>query len=138
MRDAARSGYPGEVCGIVLGRDTAGGERVIERAMPVRNAQSEDRERRYLIPAGVVLSAERIAKSAGLEVIGFYHSHPEQPAHPSTIDCDLAWPWYTHLIISVRAGEPAEVRAWRLHDDRSGFIEEPLVVLETAGPEAAR
>lgn len=75
---------------------------------------------RYAIGAATVRDLERQASCAGVHLIGFYHSHPESPAAPSSADLDLAWPGYVYVIVDAAAGS---VRAWRLHDDRSGFDE---------------
>ena len=61
-----------------------------------------------------------------LAVVGFYHSHPDHPARPSDYDHRHAWPWYSYLILEVRAGVDGELRAWRLTEDRARFEEEPL------------
>ena len=63
------------------------------------------------------------ARTGGLDVIGFYHSHPRTPATPSASDLAEAWyPDHLYLIVSVRA-EPAEVRLYRLGTGR--FLEIP-------------
>jgi proteasome lid subunit RPN8/RPN11 len=117
--------YPEEGCGVLLGRD--GGEaRVIERVLPFQNTRSEERERRYLIAPEQLLSAEREAREAGLDVVGFFHSHPDHPAVPSAFDLEHAWPYYSYLIVSVERGKVADATSWRLAADRSGFEPEPI------------
>jgi len=49
-----------------------------------------------------VLEAEKAAREQGLEVVGWYHSHPDHPARPSEYDRDHAWPWYSYIIVSVQ------------------------------------
>ena len=96
------------------------------------NSQSLDRRRRFLIGPDTYRQAEARAAETGAELLGFYHSHPDHPAVPSAFDLEHAWPNLIYAIVSVRAGQPEELRAWRLRPDRSGFIEETLV----AGPPA--
>lgn len=127
IRAHARGGYPDEVCGALLGRVRDGGAREAVRAVPVKNERTGGRERRYLISPAAVLELEREAARAALELVGFYHSHPDHPAVPSAYDREHAWPWYAYLIIEVRGGQPGALRAWRLHDDRSSFQEEPII-----------
>ena len=87
----------------------------------------DNRRRRYLIGAYDYLKADRNAQQKGVDIVGIYHSHPDHPAVPSAIDLDQAtFPGYTYLIVSVRAGEPAEMAAWTLADDRSLF--EPVQI----------
>ena len=121
--------YPEEGCGVLLGRDQDGA-RVVERAIPLDNVQGETRERRYLLAPEQVLAAEREARSAGLDVVGFFHSHPDHPAIPSAFDLEHAWPFYTYLIVSVRGGAVADANAWRLAEDRSRFEPMGLIALE--------
>ena len=113
--------YPEECCGILLGRETDG-VRAIERLMPIDNQwDSVDRGERFLIRSQDVLHAEHEARRAGLDVLGFYHSHPDSPARPSEFDREHAWPWYTYLIISIEAGRAGPLNGWQLRDDRSGY-----------------
>ena len=113
--------YPDECCGVLLGREIDG-ERRIERALPIENAwDAAERANRFLIGPDDVLRAERAARRDGLDVLGFYHSHPDDEARPSRFDRDHAWPWYTYLIASVRAGRCVELNGWQLRADRSGY-----------------
>jgi proteasome lid subunit RPN8/RPN11 len=128
VRIEGRRTYPEECCGVLLGRTRAGaGGRQILEARPAANARKAERARRYLIGPEAVLRAEDEALERGLEVVGFFHSHPDHPAVPSEVDREHAWPWYSYLILSVHRGVPSEARAWRLEDDRSGFREEGLL-----------
>ena len=72
------------------------------------------------------MRAEREGRLTGLDVLGFYHSHPDAPARPSEFDLEHAWPNLTYVIISVRAGAPGDITVWHLRDDRSGFDEGEL------------
>jgi proteasome lid subunit RPN8/RPN11 len=70
--------------------------------------------------------AERRASEHGGELLGFYHSHPDHPARPSQYDLDHAWPFFSYIIVAVRAGVPEDMTSWRLRDDRSAFDQEPV------------
>ena len=133
MRAQARSWYPRECCGGLLGRARAangGGAREVAHAVPLGNAWVGGQERRYLIEGLTVLSLERQAEREGLELIGFYHSHPDHEPVPSRFDREHAWPWYTYIIVAASRGAVGSVRAWRLTDDRSAFHEEQLATVE--------
>jgi len=95
--------------------------------MPIDNQwDSDDRGERFLIGPRDILNAEREARRAGLDVLGFYHSHPDSPARPSEFDREHAWPWYTYLIISIENGEAGPLNGWQLRDDRSGYEPAPI------------
>ncbi len=130
IREHAESGYPEEVCGGLLGDARDGGVRVID-AVPLDNVRGDERRRRYLIAAEDVLGLERRAASAGVQVVGFYHSHPDASAVPSEFDREHAWPWYTYLIVSVRSGRAGATQAWRLAESRERF--ESVSFREPAG-----
>ncbi len=112
---------PRECCGILLGHgDHAAGEPVqIDEVKPARNL-AEDVDRFLLDPADHV-RARRDARLRGLDIVGFYHSHPHSPARPSARD--LAEATYVdalYLIVSLEADPPA-VRVYTLVDGR--FLE---------------
>lgn len=125
MRAHAREAYPDECCGALLGTETAEA-RYIQQVVRLENERTDERRRRFYISPQQVLQVERYARAQGLELLGFYHSHPDHPATPSEYDRQHALPYYSYPIVSVQQGEPHEMRSWRLRDDRSGFDEEVL------------
>lgn len=128
----ARLAYPEECCGVLVGRDSGnhGAPRNVVRIIALENVLASERDRRYQIPAETVRSAERDAEDQGLQVIGFYHSHPNGTSEPSEFDREHAWPWYGYLIVAVKEDDTGPVRAWLLADDRSRFQEEELTIVE--------
>ena len=123
--------YPDEGCGVLLGRDGEGAREVVG-IMAFENRREDSRHNRYLLAPEQFLAAERAARGAGLEVIGFFHSHPDHPARPSAFDLQNAWPYYSYLIVSVERGVAGDTRSWRLADDRSRFEEETVEVRGTS------
>jgi proteasome lid subunit RPN8/RPN11 len=117
--------YPEEGCGILLGREQDG-VRHVERVVPLSNHSAEARGNRYLIDPEQFLLTEREGREQELDVLGFFHSHPDQPPVPSGFDLEHAWPYYSYLIVSVRQGRIDDARSWRLADDRTRFEPEPL------------
>ena len=131
LRAEARAAYPRECCGALLGRTRDGGaSRDMVRPVPLANAWEGAQERRYLIGSGTVLDLESEADREGLQLIGFYHSHPDHGPIPSPFDREHAWPWYIYVIVAVQPGTVGPALAWRLADDRSAFHEEALTTLE--------
>lgn len=134
--EEARRRYPEECCGGLLGRvDDERGVRTVVRVEAVRNERRERRERRYLVGPREVMRLEDRAEEEGLELFGFFHSHPDHPARPSEHDRRAAWPWYSYVIVSVREGDPERIRSWRLTDDRGSFDEERVTATEGATDE---
>jgi proteasome lid subunit RPN8/RPN11 len=129
IRQAGEAGYPDEVCGLMLGRDGTDG-RTISALVPVANSfEGEEQYHRYLITPEDMFRAEREARRLGLDVLGVYHSHPNAPARPSEYDRDhAAWTTWSYVIVPVGEGKAGDVRAWKLHDDRSAFDEVDLAV----------
>jgi len=117
--------YPDEGCGVLVGRDE-GTERIVERVIPLDNRREDERSRRYLIPPEELLVVERDARESGLDVLGFFHSHPDHPARPSAFDLEHAWPYYSYLIVSVEQGRVASAASWRLVPDRTRFEPETI------------
>ncbi|HEX2523559.1 MAG TPA: M67 family metallopeptidase, partial [Terriglobia bacterium] len=77
-----------------------------------------------------VRQAEQYARKQKLEIVGFYHSHPNAPARPSQFDLDHAWPFYSYVIVSVRDQKSQELTSWQMRDDRSCFDPEEMVSKE--------
>jgi proteasome lid subunit RPN8/RPN11 len=63
-----------------------------------------------------------------MEIVGYYHSHPDHPAAPSRFDAEHAWPWYSYLIVRVDRGRGAEMASWVLDDAQPVMHPEPLDV----------
>lgn len=128
--------YPHECCGALLGRDSSivedqGGAgkvatREVLRLHPLVNRRNDSPQNRFAMTPQDVIAAEKAAGAQGLEIVGWYHSHPDHPAQPSQYDRDHAWPWYSYVIVSVMDGEPQEMTSWRLGDDREEFSAEPI------------
>jgi proteasome lid subunit RPN8/RPN11 len=84
--------YPYECCGALLGVDTENfrGVRALHKLV---NRRDDSPRNRFSVTSDDVREAELVAKKNGLEVIGWYHSHPDHPALPSEYDREHAWPW---------------------------------------------
>lgn len=125
----AEQSYPYECCGLLLGR-FQDGRRQVAAAERMRNVNTASPRTRYDLDPREHLAAQRSARARGLEIIGFYHSHPDHPAQPSQYDLEhAAWPGYSYLIVSIEHGRraPAEAaHSFELAEDRSRFLPEPL------------
>ena len=127
MRVHGERDYPFECCGLMLGRFEEQGKRVVE-TYPISNAREEEAKRnRFLIRPEELVRGEKYAREKGFEVVGFYHSHPDDVAIPSQYDLEHAWPTYSYIVLSVAQGRAAELRSWEMESDRSRFTEERIV-----------
>lgn len=124
MHAHARDAYPHECCGAMFGT-TSDGVRVVS-TLPLPNTTEEGPRRRFLVQPRDYQVAEREADARSLELLGFYHSHPDHPAVASAHDLAHAWPSFHYVIVSVVSGRVAETRNWKLDEDRARFSEIPM------------
>ena len=117
--------YPNECCGALYGR-----EGVVTATYALPNTTEEGPRRRFLVRPQDYRDAETRATELKVDLLGFYHSHPDQPARPSQYDLDHAWPFFSYIIVAVRAGTSEDMTSWRLREDRSAFDEESLTHAE--------
>ena len=117
--------FPYECCGALLGRDDGNGREVTE-LFALSNRRDDSPRNRFEITPEDVLLAERTAREKKMDLIGWYHSHPNAPARPSEYDREHAWPWYSYIIVSIRDGAPKEMTSWRLQDDRAAYDPEAI------------
>lgn len=119
----AQEGYPHEVVGILAGNRST---HHVTSAVPLQNEHADRPEDRYHVGGLVLMKAERSIEADGLEVVGYYHSHPDHPAIASETDRDNALPNMSYVITAVHRGAIVDTRSWRLRDDRTAMDEEPL------------
>src|SRR5215216_1346139 len=111
--------YPNECGGMLLGHFDKEKGKTVAELLPMENSSQEDQKNRVLILPKDVLRAERYARGKKLDVVGYYHSHPEDRAVPSQYDLDHALPVWSYIIVSVLGGKAADLRSWEMEDDRS-------------------
>jgi proteasome lid subunit RPN8/RPN11 len=137
--------YPVECCGVLLGKAEGHAKHVTEvealknlrhdvsraqELLPVDDPASETQRNRFLIDPLDQLRVEKDARARGLEVLGYYHSHPDHPARPSIYDREHAWPWYSYVIVSVERGCARDLTSWTLAEKGGDFCPEPVEVFE--------
>lgn len=127
IRQHGARAYPNECCGALLGVASDDGAKQARALLPLDNRREGEAARtRFLVTADDFRWAEKEARARALDILGFYHSHPDHPARPSDFDREHAWPWYSYIIVSVAHGEPQEATCWVLADDRSRFLPEEM------------
>jgi proteasome lid subunit RPN8/RPN11 len=125
IRRAGELAYPAECCGVLGGRVKEVKEVVL--LTPVVNRRTDD-PRRYLISPDDLLQITNDLRRSELEVVGYYHSHPDHPAEPSAFDSEHAWPWYSYVIVRVDQGQASDITSWVLEEDCAALRQEALQV----------
>ena len=131
LNEHASAGYPHEVVGILAGARATG---EVTRVHPLVNERADSARNRYRVSGLLVYRAEQALVAEGLEVVGYYHSHPDHPARYSDYDRDHALPNMSYLIVSVLEGRVADAMSWRLLEDRSSMTAEPICITPPLEP----
>ena len=128
IKQIAQKTYPHECCGVMVG-SVENGVKTVTQLIPAENQRTDSPANRYLITPDLLSELEKKLKGTDRAIVGFFHSHPDVPARPSTYDQDHAWPWYSYVIVSVNKGQAGEMHNWKLRDDRSAFDAEKMELL---------
>jgi proteasome lid subunit RPN8/RPN11 len=132
--------YPHECCGALLGKLTADGWR-IEAAVKAGNTRKDSAHNRYNIAPGELVKIEREARSQGLSIGGFYHSHPDHPAQWSPTDfAEAHWLGCSYVITAVAQGRAAVTNSFLLAgttEEDKRFEQEKIEVVAAFEPLAA-
>ena len=132
--------YPYECCGALLGRLAPDGWR-IEASVKAGNTRTDSAHNRYNIAPGELVKIEREARSQGLSIAGFYHSHPDHPAQWSPTDfAEAHWLGCSYVITAVAKGKAEATNSFLLAgttEEDKRFEQETIDVIETAEPLAA-
>jgi proteasome lid subunit RPN8/RPN11 len=111
----AKECQPRECCGILLGTT----DHIAEA---VRAGNLSESPTRFLIDPKAHIEARRTARARGVEVVGFYHSHPHSPALPSATDlAEAQYPGCVHLIVGFVEGTP-EIRIFNYSDGQAAEL----------------
>jgi proteasome lid subunit RPN8/RPN11 len=121
MRRHGEETYPHECCGALLGHSLQGGSWRIVAAVRAGNTRTDSAHNRYQIAPLELVHIERDARKQGLDIAGFYHSHPDHPAQWSQTDfAEAHWLGCAYVITEVRGGKAATSNAFLL----AGSVEE--------------
>ena len=137
----AETGYPEEICGIVVGRPGSPETYCVRQVRNIANRERQqdtfgverDARTAYRMDDREVLGILREADLAGWDVVTFYHSHPDHDAYFSAMDRDRAlrsddeplWPGANYLVVSVRSGRAQEARYFVWDDAGKDFLAVP-------------
>jgi proteasome lid subunit RPN8/RPN11 len=123
--------FPHECCGALLGKATSDGNHVhqIVRAGNTRTDRAHDR---YNIAPEELIKIQRQARGLGLDIVGFYHSHPDHPAQWSQTDfAEAHWIGCSYVITEIAAGKAAITNSFFLSgtsEEDKKFLDEPIEI----------
>ncbi|MGA7341731.1 MAG: M67 family metallopeptidase [Terracidiphilus sp.] len=137
LRAHGEQTYPHECCGALLGQPTAEGWR-IESAVRAGNTRTDSAHNRYQIAPVELVRIERDARRQGLEIAGFYHSHPDHPARWSPTDfAEAHWLGCCYVITEVAQGKAAQTNSFLLagaSEEDKRFEQQEIRVAGGSGP----
>ena len=134
LRSHGEETYPHECCGILLGTfDIDKDERVVKHVIRAGNTRLDSLHNRYNIDPKELIAAQKQARQAGLDIVGFYHSHPDHPPRWSATDlAEAHWIGCSYVITSVTKGSADMTKSFALkgtlEEDKS-FVEEEVKIL---------
>ncbi len=141
--------YPEECCGALLGVILPLGDRLVHQVCPLENRWSPaiaqematqpgedclawttgDRRSRFWIDPQDLMTLQSYGRDRGWILLGIYHSHPDDPAHPSLRDRAWAWEGYSYPIVAIHQGHTQALTSWRWQEtgpDQGDFYPEPI------------
>jgi proteasome lid subunit RPN8/RPN11 len=138
LRTHGEETYPNECCGVLLGKNIAGegngAEAVnhVQQIVRAGNTRTDSAHNRYNIAPQELVKIQRQARSLGLDIVGFYHSHPDHPAQWSKTDfAEAHWLGCSYIITSVEQGKAALTNSFLLSgttEEDKTFEDEPIQI----------
>jgi proteasome lid subunit RPN8/RPN11 len=138
LRKHGEETYPHECCGVLLGRSTQSesGDSVntVEDAVRAGNTRTDSAHNRYHIAPQELVKIQRQGRERGLDIVGFYHSHPDHPAQWSKTDfAEAHWMGCSYVITAVAQGAAQQTNSFLLtgttEEDKS-FTDETIQIEE--------
>ena len=124
--------YPYECCGILLGHSTDGANEVLE-FVRAGNTRTDSAHNRYHIAPQELVAAQRTGRKKGLDIVGFYHSHPDHPAQWSVTDfAEAHWLGCSYVITAVAQGKAAVTNSFLLRgtgEEDKQFEDQPIELI---------
>lgn len=136
IRQHGEETYPNECCGILLGHTHVApnpnglpANEVIE-AIRAGNTRTDSAHNRYNIAPQELVRAQRQAREKGLDIVGFYHSHPDHPAQWSPTDyAEAHWLGCSYVITAVEQGQATTTNSFLLtghSEEEKQFQPQPI------------
>lgn len=123
----ARSTFPDECCGAMLGT-VKGEEKIVTVAVPLKNSFEGAQAARYELSPADLLEADREASRQGMDLVGIFHSHPDSDAYFSATDLKNSCPWYSFVVLSIKAGQFDHANSFLPNMDQTAAVKEELKI----------
>jgi proteasome lid subunit RPN8/RPN11 len=131
IRHHGEETYPHECCGVLLGR-SADGVNDVEDAVRAGNTRTDSAHNRYSIAPQELIRIQRQARERSLDIVGFYHSHPDHPAQWSATDfAEAHWLGCSYVITAVEKGVARQTNSFLLtgtSEENKAFEDETVEV----------
>lgn len=127
VHEHAGEGYPNEICGILI---AVRGTDVVTLSRRVRNTVVERARDRYEMDPRDQIRIQRECDEGGLEILGYYHTHPDHPAMASVTDAVRSWAGPVYVIVSCVKGQPVAQNAFVAERDGGPMQQVPLEVVD--------
>jgi proteasome lid subunit RPN8/RPN11 len=132
LRAHGEETYPHECCGVLLGKATAEGN-IVHQVVAAGNTRTDSAHNRYQIAPVVLIRIQRQARALSLDIVGFYHSHPDHPAQWSQTDfAEAHWLGCSYVITRVAEGKADITNSFRLtgtSEEDKTFHDEPIEIM---------
>jgi proteasome lid subunit RPN8/RPN11 len=139
LRAHGEETYPQECCGVLLGKSEADGNHV-RALVRAGNTRTDSAHNRYNIAPVELIRIQRQAREKGLDIVGFYHSHPDHPPQWSTTDfAEAHWLGCSYVITAVEKGTAKVTNSFLLtgtDEDNKQFQDESIEIQMAAGQES--
>jgi proteasome lid subunit RPN8/RPN11 len=131
IRQHGEETYPHECCGVLLGK-SADSVNDVEDAVRAGNIRTDSAHNRYQIAPQELVKIQRLGRERGLDIVGFYHSHPDHPAQWSQTDfAEAHWLGCSYVITAVEKGAARQTNSFFLagttEEDKS-FEDEAVTI----------
>jgi proteasome lid subunit RPN8/RPN11 len=139
LRAHGEETYPNECCGVLLGKNVAGAGNHVQQIVRAGNTRTDAAHNRYHIAPQELVKIQRQARNQGLDIVGFYHSHPDHPAQWSQTDfAEAHWLGCSYIITSVEKGKAVLTNSFLLSGtgEEDKLFEDEAVQIDIA-PNAA-
>ncbi len=141
LRAHGEETYPNECCGVLLGKSNPDGNsatagNTVHQIVRAGNTRTDSAHNRYNIAPQELVKIQRQARAISLDIVGFYHSHPDHPAQWSPTDfAEAHWIGCSYVITAVERGKSAITNSFLLTgttEDDKKFEDEPIEIAVAA------
>ncbi len=131
LRAHGEETYPHECCGILLGKSDAE-NLTVHQLLRAGNTRTDSAHNRYHIAPQELIKAQREGRKAGLDIVGFYHSHPDHPAQWSPTDfAEAHWFGCAYVITAIEKGQAQITNSFLLTgtgEEDKAFINQTIAI----------